>query len=73
MFAYLRIKHIISRVFDLTNSYIDDSQFVCEYWSASAYGEFKEELPPNAPHPKGIGFTMRECFDYNHAGELTTH
>ena len=41
MFAYLRIKNNSSMVFDPTKPDIDDSQFVCEDWSASAYVEFK--------------------------------
>ena len=59
-------------VFYPTDPEIDDSQFVCEDFLASAYGEFKEELPPNATQPKGIGFTMRVFVDSDHAGELTT-
>ena len=46
MFAYLRIKHNSSMVFDPTEPDIDDSQFVCEEWSASVYGECKGKLPP---------------------------
>ena len=60
-------------VFDPTEPDIDNSQFVRENWLASDYSEIKEELPTNAPQPKGIGFTMRAFIDYDHAGELTTH
>ena len=42
MFVYLRIRHNISMVFDLTEPEIDDSQFVCEDWSGSSYGGCKE-------------------------------
>ena len=42
MFAYLRIKHNISMVFDPIESDIDESQFFCEDWLDSAYGECKE-------------------------------
>ena len=59
-------------VLDPIEPTIDNSQFICEDWSASVYGECKEELPPNAPQPKGIGFTMRAFVDSDHAGELTT-
>ena len=48
-------------------------QFVRDNWLASDYSELKEELPTNAPQPKGIGFTMRAFIDYDHAGELTIH
>ena len=59
-------------VFDTTETEFDNSQFVREYWSASAYGECKEELPPNAPQSKIIGFTVRAFVDSDHAGELNT-
>ena len=39
IFSYLRIKDNSSVVFDPTEPYIDDSQFIREYWSASANGE----------------------------------
>ena len=72
MFAYLIIKHNISMVFDPTDTRIDDSQFVFEDWYASAYGDCKEYLPPNAPQLKGIGFIMRVFIDSDHASELIT-
>ena len=59
-------------IFDLIDPDIDDSQFVRDNWLASAYSEFKEELPTNALQPKGIGFTMKAFIDSDHAGELTT-
>ena len=58
--------------FDLTEPDIDNSQFVREDCLASAYSERKEELPPNAPQPNRIGFTMRALVYSDHAGELTT-
>ena len=59
-------------VFNLAEPDIYYSQFLREYWSASAYGKLKEELPPNAPQPNRIGFTMRALVYSDHAGELTT-
>ena len=72
MFAYLRIKHNRSLVFDPSEPDIDESQFTCEDWSASAYGERSEDIHPNMPKPYCIGFTMRIFVDSDHAGELTT-
>ena len=72
MFTYLGIKHNISMVFDTTETEFDNSHFVREYWSASAYGECKEDLPPNAPQSKIIGFTMIVFVDSGHDGEMTT-
>ena len=69
--AYLRIQHNSSMVFDPTDPDIDDSQFVRDNWLDSAYSKFKEELPTNAPQPKGIDFTVRAFIYSDHAGELT--
>ena len=59
-------------VFDTTEPDIEKSQFVREDWSASAYGEYKEELTPNAPQPNGVCFNMRLFVYSDCAGELTT-
>ena len=72
MFAYLRIKNNRSLVFNPSEPDIDESQFTCEYWSDSAYGEFSEDITPNIPKPRGIGFTMQTFVYSDHAGELTT-
>ena len=72
MFAYLKTKHNSSMVFDPTEPDIDESQFERENWSATVYGECKEELPPNMPEPKGVGFTMRAFVDSDHAGDIST-
>ena len=72
MFAYLKLKHNSSMVFDPTEPDIDDAQFIREDWSATVYGACKEELPSNMPEPRGIGFTMRAFVDSDHAGEVTT-
>ena len=63
MFVFLKIKHNGSIVFDLTEPDIDMSQFVREDWSASAYGEEKEDLPFNMPEPRGVAFTIRAFVD----------
>jgi len=72
IFAFLNIKHNSAMVFDPTEPDIDDSQFVREDWTASPYGECKEELPSNMPPPRGIGFSMRAFVDSDHAGNLAT-
>ena len=59
-------------VFDSTEPDLDESQFSQEDWSTSAYGEYKEDLPPNAPEPRGNGFTMRAFVDSDHAGDTIT-
>ena len=72
MFAFLKVKHNGVMVFDPTVPAIDESQFAREDWSATAYGECREEIPPNAPSPRGIGFTMRAFVDSDHAGDVAT-
>ena len=72
MFAFLKANHNGVMVFDPTEPDIDQSQFPTQDWSASAYGECKEEIPPNAPRARGLGFTMRAFVDSDHAGDTIT-
>ena len=72
MFAYLRIKHTSSPVFDPSEPDIFESQFSHKYWSARVYGDCSEDIPTNMPKPCGIGFTTQTFVDSDHAGELTT-
>ena len=72
MFAFLKNKHNGVMVFDPSEPDLDESQFPNEDWSATPYGECKEELPPNAPEPRGRGFTMRAFVDSDHAGDTVT-
>ena len=59
-------------VFDPTEPDIDQSQFPTEDWSATPYGPCTEDIPYNAPAPKGIGFTIRAFADSDHAGDSVT-
>ena len=72
MFAFLKLKHNGVMCFDPSEPDIDKSQFPSEDWSALAYGKCKEELPPNAPKSRGLGFTMRDFVDSDHAGDIIT-
>lgn len=72
MFAYLRNKHNSAMVLDPTEPDLDESCFPREDWSTSVYGDCSEDIPPNMPTPRGIGFTMRAFVDSDHAGQLTT-
>ena len=72
MFAFLEKHHNGVMVFDPTEPEIDQSQFPTQDWSASAYGECKEEVPSNAPKPRGLGFTSRAFVDSDHAGDTVT-
>ena len=59
MFAFLKRKHNGVIVFDPTEPEIDINKFSREDWSATPYGECKEEIPSDAPEPRGIAFNMR--------------
>ena len=72
MFAFLKLKYNSSMVFDPTEPDIDESQFSQEDWSATVYGECKEELPGNMPELQVIGFTMHAFVDSDNAGDVTT-
>ena len=72
MFAFLKIKHNGVMVFNPTEPDLNESEFETEDWTATAYGECHEEIPPNAPKPRGIGFTMRAFVDSDHAGDSVT-
>ena len=66
MFSFLKSKHNGVTVFDPTEPEMDRTQFPTEDWSATHYGVCKEDVPLNAPAPRGIGFTMRAFFDSDH-------
>jgi hypothetical protein len=72
MFAFLKSKHNGVMVFDPTVPTVDETKFPNEDWTATTYGTCSEELPPNAPTPRGIGFTMRAFVDSDHAGDSVT-
>ena len=72
MFAFLKRKHNGVIVFDLTEPEIDINKLPREDWSATPYGECKEEIPSNAPDPRGIAFTMRAFVGSDHAGNIIT-
>jgi hypothetical protein len=72
MFSFLKTKHNAVMVFDPTVPEIDESQFPIQDWSATSYGTCVEDIPPNAPEPRGIGFTMRAFVDSDHAGDSIT-
>ena len=59
-------------MFDPYEPDIIDSDFAAENQSASPYGEYEQEIPANAPEPRGIGFTMRVFVDSDHSGDIIT-
>ena len=72
IFAFLKTRHNAVMVFDPSEPTIDETQFAKEDWSATPYGNCTEDVPSNAPVPRGIGLTMRAFVDSDHAGDLLT-
>ena len=70
MFVFLKRKHNGVKVCDQTEPEIDINKFPREDWSATPYGVCKEEVPSNAPEPRGIAFNMRAFLDIDHAGDM---
>ena len=65
IFAYLKKYHNTEMVYDPRDPTIDKSSFELRDWTSSDFGHLqgKEELPPNMPEPRGLGFTMRAKVD----------
>ena len=56
-------------VFGPADPKIDQTQFPTEHWSTTPCSLCKEDIPFNAPAPRGTDFTMRASVDSDHAGE----
>jgi hypothetical protein len=74
IFGYLKKYHNTEMVFDPSDPVIDESSFELKDWTSSEFGHLqgKEELPPNMPEPRGLGFTMRAKVDADHAADTVT-
>ena len=74
IFAYLKKYHNTEMVYDPSDPTIDESSFELRDWTSSEFGHLqgKEELPPNMPEPRRLGFTMRAKVDADHASDTTT-
>lgn len=74
IFAYLKKYHNAELVFDPTYPVINGAAFERKDWSTSEFGhlDLKEELPPNAPQPRGHGFIIRANVDADHATDSVT-
>ena len=61
-------------VFDPSYSVIGEFKFQIKNWASSECGhlEGKEELPPNMPEPRGLGFVVRAKVDADHASDTMT-
>ena len=74
IFRYLKKYHNAELVFDASNSTINEQDFETKDWSSSEFGhvEGREELPPNMPEPRGMGFTFIAKVDADHESDTVT-
>ncbi len=74
IFSYLRKYHNTELVFDPTEPDVNSADFEQRDWSSTEFGhvEGKEELPPNAPEPRGLGFLIIAKVDADHAADTVT-
>ena len=72
MFSFLKSKHNAVMVFDPSEPDINLSLFTHEDWTSTAYGDCKEDLSPNSPEPRVLGFTIISFVDSDHAGNCIT-
>ncbi len=72
MFSFLRCHHNAVMVFDPSEPNIDESAFPKQDWTSSAYGECKEEIPNNAPEPRGKEVDIGCFMDADHAEDTVS-
>ena len=74
IFGYLKKYYNAELVFDPSDPTINEQDFERRDWTSSEFGheEGKEELPPNMPEPRGMGFTIVAKVDADHASDTVT-
>ena len=74
IFGYLKKYHNAELVVDPSDPMINEQDFERRDWASSEVGhvEGKEELPPNMPKPRVMGFTIVAKVDADHASDTVT-
>jgi hypothetical protein len=74
IFAHQRKYHNLELLYDPSDPCVDDIGFELQDWTSSKFGRLQgdEELPPNMPQPRGLGFTMSAKVDADHAADTVT-
>ena len=74
IFGYLRKYHNAELVFDPSDPMINEQDFERKDWASSEFGhvEGRQDLPPNMPEPRGLGFTIVAKVDADHASDTVT-
>jgi hypothetical protein len=69
--GYLRLKHNLRLIFDLTYPDIDQTAFPSFDWTLF-YGNVEEAIPPDMPPPLGKDVDLHMMVDSDHAGDKRT-
>ena len=74
IFAYLKKYHGTTLVFYPSDPCVEESDFEIKDYISSEFGHLQgtEELPPNMPQPRGLGFIMSVKVDSHHASDTVT-
>jgi hypothetical protein len=76
IFAYLMRKyHNTELVFDPSDPCVNEAGFELKDWTSNEFGHLQgdEELPPNMPQPRGLGFIMMSTkVNADHASDTVT-
>jgi len=74
IFTYLRKFHNTEIVYDPSDPCIETGNFERKDWTSSEFGHIsgEEELPPNMPEPRGLGFIMSAKVDADHAADTVS-
>ena len=68
VYSYFKSKHNARLVLDPSYPEIDKDNFIYRDWD-NAYGDVKEELPPDMPEPLGKDVDLRLYVDSSHAND----
>ena len=68
MFSFLKSKRNRVKVFDPSESKIDQTKFPTEDWSSTPCGPCKEDVAFNDPASRDTGFIMRDFVDHCRTG-----
>jgi hypothetical protein len=72
IFVYLNAHQCSRIIMDDSPPQFDEMQLVKADWS-KFYPDAEEEIPPNAPEPRGNPVVVSCFMDADHAGNLVTH
>ena len=74
IFSHLKKYHNVGLVYDPSDPIIDESMWEAKDWASSEFRhlEGKEEVPPNIPEPRGLGFVVWAKVNADHASESIT-